>query len=238
MKTLQKARLAPAVGARRVVLALSGMAALLVGGGALSAATQQDPEAEPSAIVEDIKAASVTDVDFMDFLYEGMEIELADDESLTLSYLASCRIEEITGGKVTVGKLKSEVSSPIPIVVTAVDCDGGGIVPTERQGEDVAAITFRQGPMSDEDPVRINSTTPLFAFSEPVDELTVEPVDESMAPLKVSVGGTRLDFIEKNLSLKPGLVYRATTGEQSVLIRIAPNASRHGNSLVERLIAF
>lgn len=218
----------------------SRIASLLGSGLALSllAAPQSVVGAEPSAIVEEIDAASVEGVSFMDFLYEGMEIELGENESMTLSYFASCRIEEITGGKVKVGRKQSEVSSPVPVVVTAVDCDGGGIVPTEGQGEDVAAIAFRRAPSEEDPPVRVNSTAPLFAFSEPVEALTVERLDQPGEPLTVAVEGTRLDFAKENIALKAGGVYRVTVGEVSRLIKITPKASRHGASLVERLIAF
>lgn len=228
----------PAVRAWRAALAVLGALPLAAAAGPLAAAAQGDPEAEPAAIVEDIDAASVTDVGFMDFLYEGMEIALAEDETLTLSYLASCRIEEITGGLVKVGRRQSEVTSPQPIVVSAVDCDGGGIVPTERQGDVSAAVLFRQGPQDEPPPVRVNSTTPVFAFTEPVEVLTIERLDREMAPMTIEVAGPRLDFAERSLALKPGGLYRASAAGRAVLVRVPAGASRHSNSLVERLIAF
>ena len=236
MDSLTSARPAPAAGTRGIALAVLGVLALTVFAGGLGAATQEDQAAEPAAIVEDIDAASVTDVAFMDFLYEGMEIKLQENETLTLSYLTSCRIEEITGAAVRIGRAKSEATGPVPMVVTMVDCDGGGIQPTERQGEGGAVTVFRD--VGKESPVRVNSTTPLFAFDEPVEELVIERVDREAEALKIAVGGTRLDLAKENLALDRGAIYRATAAGQSVLLRVEANASRHDNSLVERLIAF
>ena len=217
----------------------AGAALAVLLAGPSHAATEQSADDEPAAIIEAIDAASVTDLGFMDFVYEGREIFLADHESLTISYLRSCRVEEITGGSIKVGRSQSEVSSPTPVVVSAVDCDGGGIVPTERQGEDVAALTFRRVKSDEKPPVRTNSTAPLFAFSEPVEELLIERADPfGQESYRLSVEGQRLDLADQEVTLEAGAVYRATAGERSVLIKVAKKASRHGRTLIERLIAF
>lgn len=202
-------------------------------------ATAQSDEKEPAALVEDINAANV-DLEFMDFVYEGMQIVLEDDETLTLSYLRSCTVEEITGGLVKIGRLQSEVSGPVPVVRSAVKCDGGGIVPTERQSEDAAVFVFRNAnDDSEEVPVKVYATTPAFVFPKPVEELVITREDQGFREwYRFQVDGRLLDMAKQTEALIPGGLYRAKTVEKSVLFKIAANASTADGPIVKRLIAF
>ncbi len=200
------------------------------------AATDQEQSQDPAAIIEAIDAENVTDLEFMDFVYEGMELSLGETGSITLSYLRSCRVEQIKGGVVRVGQSKSEVSSARPVEIIEVNCDGGGIVPTDRQS-DVAGVAFRKADTIDETPVNIYSTAPIFAFSQPVDELVIERVGVGQEqPVTFPVNGKRLDLANHRVSLEAGGTYRAKAGDKSVLFKISPRATDVGRTFLERLI--
>ncbi len=217
----------------------AGIFAAALGAPQANAATEQSQPKDPAAIIEAIDAASITDFEFMDYVYEGMELSLGEAGSITLSYLRSCRVEQIKGGLVKIGQSKSEVSSPTPVEIVEVNCDGGGIVPTDRQGEDAAGLAFRNKATTGEVPVRVYSTAPVFTFPQPIDELVIEREeagkDESY---KFPVDGKRLDLAKHQVSLEAGGIYRAKAGEKSVLFRISRKATGAGRTVVERLIGF
>ena len=211
---------------------------MAAGGLQARAATDAEPRSEPVAIIEAIDAASVTDLEFMDYLYEGMELSLGESGTVTLSYLSSCRVEQITGGQVTIGSKRSEVSSPAPIEVMEVNCGGGGIVPTDRQAKDAAGFAFRSSGAG-EAPIQVFSTAPVFTFGEPAGELVIagEGVGQTES-YTLPVEGGRLDLAAHGVSLRAGALYRASAGDKAVLFKVSRRASGVGRTIVERLIHF
>ena len=140
------------------------MTAVLVG----LPAQAQTASTSPTAIIEDIDAEGV-DFEPLDLVYEGDIIELGASGTLKLGYLRSCIVEEIEGGTVTVGRTESKLANSKPPIRYSVDCDGGGIVPTKEQAEDVGGIVFRsaQDLGGDELWVVVRATVPVFAFIKP-----------------------------------------------------------------------
>jgi hypothetical protein len=193
---------------------------------------------QPAALVEQIDAKGV-DLGFMDFVDAGTEIVPGD--SLTLSYFQSCVLEEIKGGRVVVGERESTVSEGGSVSRRQVDCDGGGIVATERQSQKVAALVLRT---SDEDcgeadPVMVDSTEPLFAFREPVRDLEVElrvPGYYEVHNLKVT--GNHVDLADERLQLRPDGLYCATAGDMQRLFKVDRDATAEHSSAIGRLVAF
>lgn len=213
--------------------------ALLLALGSFGPHAAQAQAKDPAAIIEAIDSATVTDLEVMDFLYEGMELPLGEEGTLTLSYLRSCRVEQITGGTVRVGERRSEVTSRMPVEVIEVDCGGGGVVPTDRQREDAAGVAFRSFSKPSQIPVLVYSIAPLFVFSRPVGTFSIERMDPgARKTFGFLVDGRRLDLAEQQLFLEPGGLYRASSYDKSVLFRIVPSARGVGTTIVERLIGF
>ncbi len=209
------------------------MAALLLG---LPVGAEAAP-AKPAAIIEDIQSAAA-EFGPLDFLFEGNTITLAEGETLTLAYLRSCIVEEFKGGVVTVGKKQSEPSGGNLQFRQVVDCDGGGIVPTERQGQEVAGVVIRAPDSDNDEPlVFVYATKPIFVFSEPVTELIIARVDPGFEDeRRFPVTGDRLDLAREPVELVAGGLYRATTEKGSVLFRVSRRATATSSSVISRLI--
>lgn len=194
---------------------------------------------KPAAIIEDIKAAGV-DFELLDFLFEGTTIKLAEDETLTLAYLRSCIVEEFEGGVITIGQSQSKLSGGKLRYRESVDCDGGGIVPTERQAQDVAGIVFRApGLESDQRLTMVYATTPVFAFNTSVKEVVIERMDADVEETqRFAVNGKRLDLADRQVQLAAGGLYRATTENGSMLFRVSRKATATSTPVISRLVGF
>jgi hypothetical protein len=62
------------------------------------------------ALVESL-TGNLSDVAFMDYVHAGQVIRLGPQQTIVLSYMASCVRETITGGTITIGTQRSEVRS-------------------------------------------------------------------------------------------------------------------------------
>ncbi len=218
------------------VLLIPLMVAVLVG---LPARAEMAP-AKPVAIIEDIQAEGV-DFGLLDLVYEGDIIALGYGGTLKLAYLRSCIVEELKGGTVTVGRTQSELASPNPPIRQTVNCDGGGIVPTEGQEEDAAGLAFRGEPDlgGGEPSVKVRSTMPVFAFIEPAKELIIQRVDPGEEKeYRFAVHGAPLDLADQRMRLVAGGHYRATSGERSVLFFISRDATEANSNVISRLVGF
>ena len=193
----------------------------------------------PAAIVEDIKAPG-TGLKLMELLLTGDTIKLSDDETLKLSYLRSCLVEEFKGGVVTVGETQSVVIGGRLQYREKVDCDGGGIVPTNRQREDIAGTVFRvPEAASGIKLVKVYATAPVFAFAEPVKELVVKREDPgAQEEYRFAVDGHILDLADENVQLAAGGIYRAETEKNATIFHIAPDATATSSATISRLIGF
>ncbi len=209
------------------------MAGLLLG---LPTPAETAP-AKPAAIIEDIQAAAA-EFGPLDFLFEGTTITLAEGETLKLAYLRSCIVEEFKGGVVTVGKIQSEQAGGNLQYRQEVDCDGGGIVPTERQGQDIGGVVFRAPDSDNDEPlVIVYATKPVFAFAEPATELVIARVDPGFQEeRRFPVTGDRLDLAGEQVGLVVGGLYRATTEKGSVLFRVSRRATTTSSSVISRLV--
>jgi hypothetical protein len=65
---------------------------------------------EPVAVVKEVSDPDEVDAGFMDYLYKDREIDLGENIKLTIVYLAGCRAETLTGGRVVIGARKSRVT--------------------------------------------------------------------------------------------------------------------------------
>ena len=219
--------------ARSNWILLAALAGLLIGYPGQADADR----GQPVAIVEDV-AAPETGLELMDFLFDGTVIRLQDSETLRLAYLHSCIVETLTGGTVIVGKSQSQLSDGGLIYREMVDCDGGGIAPTEGQSQDVAGTVFRAPTeVLEASPVTIYSTTPLFVFSQQADELIVERLDPGFEERhRFSMADGRLDLANTLVTLTAGGLYRATTVSGSAVFRISRRANGSSAFIINRLV--
>ena len=122
------------------------IAAVLLGG-AVIALTTMAAAADPFkvAIVESI-TGNISGVEVMDYLRAGQVIQLRPDQTIVLSYAASCVRETITGGTVTVGIDRSQVLSG-QISKFEVPCDPPDkmVLTSERSEIAIVGRTFRGG---------------------------------------------------------------------------------------------
>lgn len=217
---------------RRQVSAAGAMAGILLFCAAAANA------ASPVAIVEDVTAAKVK-AQAMDYLFEGDTLTLADGEEITISYLSSCAIEQISGGEATVaiGAEKSTVTGKGRVKRKFVECGGGGISLTRRQSDRAAGVVVRggEGRTVGQPDVTVYSLHPVLKLSRPADSILLERLDaEEKRTLKVE--GLRLDLANAGIKLAPGGVYRATAGDHKVVFKIATTARASNRNLISRLV--
>src|SRR5271166_13677 len=109
-------------------IAYAGLAGLVFAAGAASGAAADPLEV---ALVESL-TGNLSGVAFMDYVHAGQVIRLGPQQTIVLSYMASCVRETITGGTVTVGTDWSEVHSG-EVRRLRGQCDAGKMVLTGAQ---------------------------------------------------------------------------------------------------------
>lgn len=188
---------------------------------------------EPVAIVEAL-AAEGTGLRFMDYVEEGRVIDLGPDGTITLGYLASCRQEQIRGGRVVVGREQSTAENG-EMRRQRVDCDGGAIKLSAGEADKSGVMVFRR-------PVKRRLTlygaSPVVLLSRAGGLVTIERLDKASARLTLTVEGHFVDFAGSGMALAPGGTYRATVGEATLEFRIDPSALPGPNPVVGRLLRF
>lgn len=192
----------------------------------------------PVAIVEDVTSTK-SKVQPMDYLFEGDSVTLAAGEEITISYLSSCAIEQISGGDATVsiGTDKSTVSGKGRVKRKFVECGGGGISLTRRQSDRAAGVVVRGGESKviGQPDVTVYSLHPVLKLSTDATSVTLERLDaEGKQTLKIS--GMRLDFATAGIKLAAGGVYRATAGDHKVVFKVANTARASNRNLISRLV--
>jgi hypothetical protein len=91
------------------------------------------------ALVESL-TGNLSGVALMDYVHAGQVIRLGPQQTIVLSYMASCVRETITGGTITIGAQRSEVKSG-DVQRSDERCDLGRI---ELMGEQsIGGRTFR-----------------------------------------------------------------------------------------------
>ncbi len=219
--------------ARTSTLALPFFMALGIWSGAASAG-------EPVAIVERISAAG-SDLSFMDYLSEGQVIELRAGESLTLGYLSSCWVEEIRGGRVLIGRLRSEVKHG-SVTRKQVDCAGGGIRLSDDQGVTSGVVVFRKPPGTTSTmpkaQITLHGTSPMISLvTGKAGTVVIERLDKSEERHALVAKDSHLDLAEIGISLAPGGLYRAVAGKSQVVFRIDPFAEPGATPIIGRLLS-
>ena len=121
-----------------------------------------------------------------------------------------------------------------------VDCDGGGIVPTERQAQDAAGLIFRSLNVGTDEPyVLVYATAPVFSFAKNTGELSIERIDANVVEnYEFYVTGSQFDLMDRDVRLAPGALYRATSDESTILFQISRKATASTSAAISRLVRF
>lgn len=215
---------------------MSKMSLVFLGLAFLCGATAQ-AAGTVAAIVE---RASGTDgaVQQMELLEEGRVIELGAGGTVTIGYPSSCLRETITGGRITIGREKSDVENGRR-EVQKVDCDGGQMVRASNQSDDVAGAVFRKGrfetqPLPDPDWV-LYGVSPVIRLSKTVQSVRIERLDKVEDTLEVPVSGSWVDLEAQGIRLKPSAMYAISVGGRPYIIKVSPSAVP-GAPMLSRLI--
>ena len=111
----------------------AGLTAFALAGGAA---------AEPIGALVESLTGKLSDVAIMDYVRAGQVIRLGPDQTIVLSYGASCVRETITGGTVIIGTQQSEVKSGEIQRSKERRCNVGRIEQLNK-GEEAGGRTFR-----------------------------------------------------------------------------------------------
>lgn len=198
--------------------------------------------AGPAAIVEDV-GGTVAGIEALDYVDAGKVIELKGDASLVLGYLKSCVRETIRGGTVKVGVERSEVADG-KVERKTNPCDGGKLQLTAEQAGKSGAMVFRRAPGQSQMPaadLTLHATSPVVTLSTPPapsGTIVFERLDKPAQPISVAVTSLKTDLAKKGVELTPGGLYRASQGQQSIVVKIDAKAAAGGGPVVGRLIQF
>ncbi len=196
---------------------------------------------EPVAIVEDIEAAG-SKIRFMDYLEAGRTVDLGARGTLVLGYLQSCQQETINGGFVTVGRQRSQVEGG-RVERVLVECDGGKL----RLGSDTkgksGVMVFRAPPKKsaaarNEPELTIYGASPMMVIGSGAASVSVERLDLPGEPIDLALEAGRVDFVQADEELVPGGIYRATSGQATLVFRVDRYARPGAEPLLSRLVQF
>ena len=225
-------RLTKIAHASSAILAVAG---LLLGFGSAPAYAQS----EPVALVEEVTKER-TNLQLMDYLEAGRQIDLGAEETLRLGYLFSCVEETITGGTVTIGEAQSTVDGGT-VVRNWVDCDGGSVLLAEGQDQEAGAAVFRNDQPCDAAPQPdrvVYDVSPLVKFQDTPEAITVTPIceGEDDAGFMVPMNDRIVDFREAKITLEPGRTYRFSTQSRSTIVKISRLARKNSGTIIARLL--
>jgi hypothetical protein len=210
-----------------VSVATASLLAIATPGIAISQTTR------PVAIIED--ASDNAPLAVFDYLTPGQRIELRSDQTIVIGYLASCRLESISGGVVIVGEERSTITGGT-VEAGRVECDGGQIELTRENAAASGVAVYRNGDGID---MKLYSATPVFLL--PVvgedDVIEVERLDRSEPMRRFTAQSGRFDLADAGAHLNPGGTYKARNGDREIAFRIVVYA-RPGGSLVGRIAQF
>ncbi len=124
---------------RRAIIGLTVVIAFSISSWTTSAAETSE-ENRPVALVESIEGAPGAGVGFLDYVYPGQVVELGPGGVIVLSYFATCLVETVRGGRVTVENGLSKVEGG-EVKTEKVPCQGANITVTSATSEAGASVT-------------------------------------------------------------------------------------------------
>ena len=196
----------------------------------------------PVAIVEDVRG-KVTGAEFMDYLTPKMVIKLGANSSIVISYLNSCRRENIDGiGTVIIGTDESMVHLA-SVKGEKTECDASHAHATTQETSEVAATVVRSIAKND---IAIKPQLTLYGASPLVQvtgrgTLLVERLDVPGERQQIDLDGMQTkgkfyDFAVANEALSPGGIYSAKYGSSRIVFRIDARARPGTTPIAGRLV--
>lgn len=176
----------------------------------------------------------------MDYVEPGRVIVLPKKATLVLGYMQSCLRETISGGTVTVGRKQSQVRGG-KIVVEQVECDGGRLRLTSKQGGKSAVLVLRvppSGAAAVGPTFRIYGASPVLLVPTATARVIIKRLDQPSPDLTVVIRARFVDLAATRQALAPGGVYRATAGDRSIVFSVDAFARPGPGPIIGRLIAF
>jgi hypothetical protein len=216
---------------------MRGLTAFAVALGVATFASQADAQ-RPVALVEDV-SAGVQGVELLDYVTQGQEIRLGSGQSITLSYLGSCRRETISGGTVRIGAQSSEVAGG-SVETEQMQCDRQALRLAAAQAGQSGATAIRVQPPAipgvlPNPELTIRSVSPLLKVNAP-GAVTFERLDRQSQPITVQVSGRVLDLGTAGTRLEAGGLYRVKQGDKALVVKVADNARTTPGPIGDRLI--
>ncbi len=182
----------------------------------------------PVALVESLEGAPKAGVEMLDYLYRKQKINLGKTGTIVLSYFDSCAQETITGGRVTVGRLKSKVRRG-KIEVARIPCQGSRMIVASDALEAGASVKRVKKPFISADwhEIVVKTSLPIFKWqpADKKDEVTVTVVYLDSEPARVvwqaKTSDGYLAYVADAESLQTGMPYRVTVTYPGGLERLA-----------------
>jgi hypothetical protein len=190
-----------------------------------------DPAAAqaPAAIVEEV--SGVGDLGVMQYVYPGRQLDLRAGQRVVLGYLASCLIEAITGGQVTVGTERSQVIDGI-VQRRKIECTPNRLLLTREETERSGAMVYRD-PLQPQ--VTIFGLSPAISLTHPA-TIRLQRIDQPGAAIEIEITGLGADLAQQGIMLAPNGVYRASIDDRPIVtFRVDPDATDHA-PLIARLL--
>jgi hypothetical protein len=180
----------------------------------------------------------------MDYLPAGKVLRFQAGEGAVVSYLRSCVRERIIGSKATIGTQESVIAGGM-VHRDKVPCDGARLHLMTAQAAKSGVVGFRAPPK----PASPQIERTLYGLSPVVDlqggsKLRIERLDQFAEALEIELPAMRLvrgsfyDFDKAGRALAAGGVYRARTGERSIVFQIDQFAQPGQAPLAGRLLRF
>ena len=193
----------------------------------------------PVAIVEDTNGP-VPGVAALDLLRAGRTIVLPPNATMIISYLDSCRRENIRGGTVTIGSQQSTVADG-EIVREQLACDPVALALSPEQANQSAAIVFRKPDKIIGDPIAaqaafmLDTRQPLLvAPGLSVAQVTDLRHPERKWSVRLEDGVAELGGARGLLDA--GGVYEVAADGKKIIFRIGKDATDAPLKLLKRII--
>lgn len=193
--------------------------------------------AAPVALVENI-SAEVKQVQLLDFLSPGDEIQLAESDEITLGYMGSCIREQIQGGKIVIGAEQSKVEEG-QVSRETTQCDGGRLLLIAEQAAHSGAVAVRVAPGDTSSRLTVHDTQPLLILPKG-GKVTIKRLDVKGERHKIRTGPSketlRLDLAKEGIELTPGGRYMVSSSGRSLVFTVSENASHNEQEILGRVI--
>lgn len=193
------------------------------------------------AIVEET-SGNVAGVEPLDLLREGRTIALKADAGLIISYLNSCQRENIRGGKVTIGKVQSDIAGGT-VDRVRLTCDPVALDLSPEQANQSATLVFRADKTVSGDPIAaqakfVMETRQPLVIAPALNEITLEDLRHAGTKWSVKVAKGIADLTADHKLLDQGGVYRLMGGGRELIFRVGKEATDAPLPLLKRVIRF